>query len=90
MKWSTQMSMTETQDTRKLQEHLRLERLEYRWEMQRALMCISVKEKKALVADWKSRYSEQKTDYLIYLARNKKAMYAIANWNVDNFRNTSK
>ena len=83
---SSKNPMTVTPVTKETYEELRLLRLEYRWEMQRALMCISAKEKKALVADWRSRYEEEKVQNLINLAKNKKACYTIAHWNVDNFR----
>jgi hypothetical protein len=82
--------MTGMQPTKADYEALRLNRLEYRWEMQRAINCISAKEKKALVADWKSRYDEEKVQFLINMAKNKKVLYQVANWNIDNFVNTSK
>lgn len=85
-----QTNMTEMQPTKADYEALRLNRLEYRWEMQRAINCISAKEKKALVADWKSRYDEEKVQFLINMAKNKKVLYQVANWNIDNFVNTSK
>ena len=90
MKSLMQTSMTGIQPTKKDYEALRLNRLEYRWEMQRALMCISVKEKKDLVADWKAFYDEKKVQFLINMAKNKKVMYQVANWNVDHFQNQSK
>jgi len=90
MKWLMQTSMTGIQPTKEDYEALRLNRLEYRWEMQRALMCISAKEKKALVADWESLYDKEKVQFLINMAKNKKVLYQVANWNIDNFVNTSK
>lgn len=85
-----QTKMTGTQDTKDVQEQLRLNRLEWRWEMQRALMCISDKEKRALAAEWKHYYDEDKYKMLILCAKNKKVCYQIAHWDIDHFRSTSK
>ena len=78
------------QVTSEVIEQLYQNRLELKNDMQRVLGCFSNKEKRQLVAEWKAKYSERKVEELIRFAKNKKACYKIAHWDIDNFRSTRK
>ena len=64
--------------------------MELKADMQRVLGCFSAAEKRQLVAEWKAKYSERKVEELIRFAKNKKACYTIAHWDINNFRSTRK
>lgn len=84
---NTSIPMKPTEETyRQLYEN----RLNYKFEMQRALCCIGGKEKKELVKEWRELYSEKKVEELIRMAKNKKVMHNIAHWDLDNFKSRSK
>jgi len=65
-------------------------RLELKMDMQKVLGCFSAKEKHQLVDEWKRKYSKRKVEELIRFAKNKKVCYAIAHWDLDNFKSTRK
>ena len=78
------------QVTSEVIEKLYQNRLELKNDMQRVLLCFSNDEKRQLVNEWKQKYSESKVEELIRFAKNKKACYTIAHWDIDNFRSTRK
>jgi len=78
------------QVTSEVIEKLYQNRLELKNDMQRVLGCFSNEEKRQLVNEWKQKYSESKVEELIRFAKNKKACYTIAHWDIDNFRSTRK
>jgi hypothetical protein len=78
------------QVTSEVIERLYQNRLELKNDMQRVLGCFSNDEKRQLVNEWKQKYSERKVEELIRFAKNKKACYTIAHWDIDNFRSTRK
>ena len=78
------------QVTSEVIERLYQNRLELKNDMQRVLGCFSNDEKRQLVNEWKQKYSESKVEELIRFAKNKKACYTIAHWDIDNFRSTRK
>jgi len=78
------------QVTSEVIEQLYQNRLELKNDMQRVLGCFSNEEKRQLVAEWKAKYSERKVEELIRFAKNRKACYTMAHWDVDNFRSTRK
>jgi hypothetical protein len=57
----------------------------FKTEMQRVLNCFDNAEKKALLQDWKLRYSPERVDALIKCAQDKKNRIKVANWNIDHF-----
>lgn len=78
------------QVTSEVIEQLKQNRLELKADMQRVLGCFSAAEKRQLVAEWKAKYSERKVEELIRFAKNKRACYTMAHWDVDNFKSTRK
>ena len=78
------------QATEKDYEDLYQNRLELKNDMMKAIMCFNNEEKRQLVREWKAKYSERKVEELIRFAKHRKVCYAIAHWNLDNFRNTEK
>ena len=61
------------------------ERLLYKTEMMRAIACRKKKDKIALAAEWKAKYSEMTYNALIQLARNHSARLKVAYWDLPNF-----
>ena len=81
---------TMTQATEKDYEELYLNRLELKKDMQAALACFNNREKIELVKQWKEKYSAKKVEELIRFAKNKKVCWAIAHWDIENFKRTRK
>jgi hypothetical protein len=81
-----EMPYTNEEQERLWAEQLLKSRLELQREMQRALFCMDGDEKRALAKEWKEKYSLEKFEELIRFAKNKKAMRAVANWNLEDFR----
>lgn len=78
------------QATEKDYEDLYQNRLELKNDMMRALLCFTNREKRELVQEWKSKYSERKVEELIRFAKHKKVCYTIAHWDLNNFKSISK
>jgi len=57
----------------------------YKTEMMRALSCKTKKQKIALAAEWKEKYSPMTYDGLISLAKNHTARLKVAYWDLPNF-----
>lgn len=68
-----------------LQTQLYESRKRLKWEMQRALSCISPASKKKLASEWREKYSELFYRELISCAKNKKVAADIANWELSDF-----
>lgn len=68
-----------------LQTELLESRRRLKYEMQKALSCISPKAKRLLAAEWKEKYSELFYKELINCAKNKPVALAISEWNLDGF-----
>jgi len=68
-------------------ERLHHERLIYKTEMMRALSCRTKKQKIALAAEWREKYSPMTYDSLISLAKNHTARLKVAYWDLPNFEN---
>ena len=66
-------------------EDLHQERLMYKTEMMRALSCRTKKQKIALAAEWRERFSEMTYKGLIDLAKNHTARLKVAYWDLPNF-----
>ena len=66
-------------------EKLNQERLMYKTEMMRAISCRKKKDKIALAAEWKAKYSEMTYNALINLARNHDARLKVAYWDLPQF-----
>jgi hypothetical protein len=60
-------------------------RLRLKWEMQKALSCISPKAKRLLAAEWEDKYSAIFYRELINCARSRDVSERIANWNLNEF-----
>ena len=82
--------MTSLQATAEDRIYLEYLRYIYKTEMQHACQCIYDKEKIELAAKWKKKYPESTYKELIKMAKDPKSRAIIANWDVDNFRSTSK
>ena len=65
---------------RDIQQELYNSRQKLKWEMNRALSCISNSSKRKLAAEWKDIYSEIFYKELISCARNRDVKHEIANW----------
>jgi len=63
-----------------MQEQLYKSRLRLKWEMQKAISCISKVSKRKLAAEWKGKYSDIFYQELINCARNKGVRAEIATW----------
>jgi hypothetical protein len=61
------------------------ERLLYKTEMLKAIVCRKKKDKITLAAEWKAKYSEMTYNALIMLARNHSARLKVAYWDLPNF-----
>jgi len=66
-------------------ERITEERLIYKTEMMKAIACRKKKDKIALAAKWKAKYSEMTYNALIMLARNHSARLKVAYWDLPNF-----
>ena len=66
-----------------MQEQLYKSRLRLKWEMQKAISCISKVSKRKLAAEWKGKYSDIFYQELINCARNKGVRAEIANWSTE-------
>jgi len=56
-----------------------------KYEMQKALSCISPKAKRLLAAEWREKYSELFYRELINCAKNKVVAVTIADWDLNGF-----
>ena len=75
--------MTETSDIEKLSQ----ERYLYKSEMLKAIVCRTKRQKIALAAEWREKYSPMTYDSLIALAKNHTARLKVAYWDLPNFEN---
>jgi hypothetical protein len=66
-------------------ERLSQERLLYKTEMMRVLSCRTKKQKIALAAEWRERFSPMTYDGLISLAKNHTARLKVAYWDLPEF-----
>ena len=66
-------------------EKLSSERLMFKTEMMRALSCKTKKQKIALAAEWRERFSAMTYASLIDLAKNHTARLKVAYWDLPNF-----
>ena len=66
-------------------ERLNQERQMYKTEMMRALSCRTKKQKIALAAEWKEKYTPMTYDGLISLAKNHTARLKVAYWDLPDF-----
>jgi hypothetical protein len=73
--------MTEIPDIEKLAR----ERLIYKTEMLKAIVCRTKKQKIALANEWREKYSPMTYDQLIALAKNHDARLKVAYWNLADF-----
>jgi hypothetical protein len=69
----------------KYREELLLSRTVLRNEMRRASHAYTPKERRELVKTWNEVYKPEIARELLRVARNKEAMYRIANWNLGEF-----
>jgi hypothetical protein len=69
----------------KYREELLLSRTVLRNEMQKAARAYSAAEKRELVRTWNEVYKPEVARELLRVAKNKEAMYRIANWNLGEF-----
>lgn len=69
----------------KYREELLLSRTVLRNEMQKAARAYSPAEKRELLKTWNEVYKPEVARELLRVARNKEAMYRIANWNLSEF-----
>jgi hypothetical protein len=66
-------------------EYLHQERQMYKTEMMRALSCRTKKQKIALAAEWREKYTPMTYDGLISLAKNHTARLKVAYWDLPHF-----
>jgi len=66
-------------------ERLNQERQMYKTEMMRALSCRTKKQKIALAAEWREKYTPMTYDGLINLAKNHTARLKVAYWDLPHF-----
>jgi len=66
-------------------ERLNQERQMYKTEMMRALSCRTKKQKIALAAEWREKYTTMTYDGLISLAKNHTARLKVAYWDLPHF-----
>jgi uncharacterized iron-regulated protein len=66
-------------------ERLRIERLLFKEQMNKAIACKTKKQKIKLAATWKNAYSEMTYTALIDLARNHQARLKVADWDLEHF-----
>jgi len=60
-------------------------RLRLKTEMRNALLCRTPKQKRTLVAKWEAAYSPLQVKEMLGVARDKKALGDIANWDLSRF-----
>jgi hypothetical protein len=68
-------------------ERLNQERQMYKTEMMKALSCRTKKQKIALAAEWREKYTPMTYDGLISLAKNHTARLKVAYWDLPDFEN---
>ena len=66
-------------------ERLRIERLLFKEQMNKAIACKTKRQKIKLAGTWKNAYSEMTYTALINLARNHHARLKVANWDLKHF-----
>jgi hypothetical protein len=66
-------------------DRLSQERLIYKSEMLKAIVCRTKRQKIALAAEWREKYSPMTYDMLISLAKNHQARLKVAYWDLSNF-----
>ena len=66
-------------------ERLRIERLLFKEQMNKAIACKTKRQKIKLAGTWKNAYSEMTYTALINLARNHHARLKVANWDLSHF-----
>jgi len=66
-------------------ERLNQERQMYKTEMMKALSCRTKKQKIALAAEWREKYTPMTYDGLINLAKNHTARLKVAYWDLPDF-----
>ena len=66
-------------------ERLNQERQMYKTEMMKALSCRTKKQKIALAAEWREKYTPMTYDGLISLAKNHTARLKVAYWDLPDF-----
>ena len=71
---------------RDIQQELYNSRQKLKWEMNRALSCISNSSKRKLAAEWEDKYSALFYKELIACARSKKVCRTIADWNLEKMK----
>lgn len=69
-----------------VREELRQSRLKLKWEMQRALSCMSASSKRRLAEQWREKYSDIFYKELLNCARNRKVAAEIADWDVEKLK----
>jgi len=67
-------------------ERLRIERLLFKEQMNKAIACKTKSQKIKLAGSWKNAYSEMTYTALIDLAKNHHARLKVANWDIPNFQ----
>ena len=66
-------------------ERLRIERLLFKEQMNKAIACKTKRQKIKLAGTWKNAYSEMTYTALIDLARNHHARLKVASWDLEQF-----
>lgn len=66
-------------------ERLRIERLLFKEQMNKAIACKTKRQKIKLAGTWKNAYSEMTYTALINLARNHHARLKVASWDLKHF-----
>jgi hypothetical protein len=66
-------------------ERLRIERLLFKEQMNKAIACKTKRQKIKLAGSWKNAYSEMTYTALINLARNHHARLKVASWDLEHF-----
>ena len=70
-----------------MKDELKLYRIrkELKEAMQEAIACRTKSQKRVLAAKWKAKFSPEKYDEFIRIARDREARLRIAEWDLDNF-----
>ena len=79
------MPLTDSSPTDKYQEELLLSRQILKTEMGKAMLAMTPKAKKDLLATWRAQYSPTLANELLRVAKDPEARYRIANWNLNKF-----
>jgi len=69
-----------------IQQELYNSRQKLKWEMNRALSCISKSSKRKLAAEWEDKYSALFYKELIACAKNKRVCSTIADWQLEKMK----